>query len=42
MKDKMVAAEAQPPACLAVITGGGIARQRDDGIYVLPINALRH
>ena len=42
MKGKMVAAGAQPPVCLAIITGGGIARLRDDGIYVLPINALRH
>jgi hypothetical protein len=42
MRDKMVMSGAQPPACLAVITGGGAARLRDDGIYVLPINALRH
>ena len=42
MKQKMVTAGAGQPACLAVITGGGIARQRDDGIYVLPITALRH
>jgi predicted AAA+ superfamily ATPase len=42
MKEKMTAAGAEAPACLAVITGGGIARLRDDGVYVLPINALRH
>ena len=42
MRDKMVAAGVQPPSCLAIITGGGLARLRDDGIYVLPINALRH
>ena len=42
MKVKMIASGVQPPACLAVITGGGIAMQRDDGVYVLPINALRH
>lgn len=42
MKDKLVAAGALPPACLVIITGGGIARIRDDGIYVLPINALKH
>jgi len=42
MSDKMVTAGAEPPACLVVITGGGIARLRDDGIYVLPVNAIRH
>jgi len=42
----MAAAGAEPPACLAVITGGGIAMPRNDGIYVLPVsppvNAIRH
>ena len=42
MKGKMISAGSESPACLAVITGGGIARLRDDGIYVLPINTLRH
>ena len=42
MKRKMIDAKAPPPACLAVITGGGIARIRDDGIYVIPINALKN
>ena len=42
MKGKMVADGAQPPVCLAVITGGGIARIREDGVYVLPITAIRH
>jgi predicted AAA+ superfamily ATPase len=42
IRNKMAADGAEPPACLAVITGGGIARIRDDGIYVLPVNALRH
>ena len=42
MRHKMAASGAEPPACLAVITGGGLARQRDDGVYVLPINAIRH
>ena len=42
MNDKMAAAGYEPPACLAVITGGGIAMVRDDGVYVLPINAIRH
>ena len=41
MKDKMKVAKMQPPACLAIITGGGLSRIRDDGIYVLPINTLR-
>ena len=42
MRDKMVTAGAQPPVCLVIITGGGLARLRDDGIYVLPINVIRH
>ena len=41
MRDKVVSAGTPPPACLAVITGGSIARRRDDGVYVLPINTLR-
>jgi len=41
MKAKMIAGGALPPECLAVITGGGIARKRADGVYVLPINAMR-
>ena len=42
MKYKMVSAGVQSPSCLAVITGGGLAMLRNDGVYVLPINALRH
>jgi len=42
MKNKMIAAGARAPACLAIVTGGGVARLRDDGVYVLPINGLRH
>jgi len=42
MGAKMAAAGAEPPACLAVITGGGIAMPRNDGIYVLPVNAIRY
>jgi len=42
MKNKMVSAGAKAPACLLIITGGGIARIRDDGIYVLPITSIRH
>lgn len=42
MSVKMTAAGAEPPECLAIITGGGIAHKRSDGVYVLPINALKH
>jgi len=42
MKNKLVTTGSPLPACLAVITGGGIAKLRDDGVYVLPINSLRH
>ena len=41
LRDKMVASGAEPPACLCVITGGGFGRLRDDGTYVIPINALK-
>ncbi|MDR3136977.1 MAG: hypothetical protein LBU07_06195 [Coriobacteriales bacterium] len=27
---------------LAVITGGGLGQRRSDGVYVVPINALKH
>ena len=40
-RDKMVSSGAEPPVCLCVITGGGFGRLRDDGIYVVPINALK-
>ena len=42
VRDKMLAAGAKPPACLVVVTGGGIARIREDGVYITPINALKH
>ena len=42
MGAKVIAAGAEPPACMTVITGGGIARLRDDGVYVLPITVMRH
>jgi len=42
LRDKMNAAGAEPPACLVIITGGGLAQVRDDGIYIAPINALRY
>ena len=41
LRDKMVTSGAEPPACLCVITGGGFGRLRDDGVYVIPINALK-
>ena len=37
---KMIEAHVAPPLCLVVITGGGTAYQRDDGIAVIPITAL--
>jgi predicted AAA+ superfamily ATPase len=40
-RDKMVSQGAAPPACLAVVTGGGFGRQREDGVYVIPVNALK-
>jgi hypothetical protein len=39
-RDKMAAAGA-PPSCLCVITGGGAAHRRPDGIYIVPITSLR-
>ena len=41
MKNKIVSSGAREPSCLAVITGGGLGRKRKDGIYVIPINALK-
>jgi predicted AAA+ superfamily ATPase len=41
LRDKMVSSGAAKPKCLCVITGGGFGRQRDDGVYVVPINALK-
>jgi len=41
LRDKMIANGASPPACMCVITGGGFGRQRDDGVYVIPVNALK-
>jgi predicted AAA+ superfamily ATPase len=40
MRNKMVGNGARPPSCLAVITGGGYGRLRDDGVYVVPINSM--
>jgi predicted AAA+ superfamily ATPase len=41
LRDKMVTNGAAPPSCLCIITGGGYGRQRDDGVYVIPINSLK-
>jgi len=41
LRDKMISNGATPPTCLCVITGGGFSRQRDDGVCVVPINALK-
>jgi hypothetical protein len=41
LKNKLVSNGAREPSCLAVITGGGFGRRRKDGIYVIPINALK-
>jgi len=41
LKDKLTERGARPPAFLAVITGGGIGVRREDGVYVIPINALK-
>ena len=41
LKNKMVSNKAKEPSCLAVITGGGLGRLRKDGVYVIPVNALR-
>ncbi|MDR1834175.1 MAG: DUF4143 domain-containing protein [Fusobacteriaceae bacterium] len=41
LRDKMTERGARPPAFLSVITGGGLGMKREDGVYVVPINALR-
>jgi len=41
LRDKMISSGVEPPVCLCVLTGGGFARLRSDGIYVIPINALK-
>ena len=42
LKNKVVSVGNDPPACLVVITGGGIATHRSDGVYVVPINSIKH
>jgi predicted AAA+ superfamily ATPase len=41
LKNKMASNGAREPSCLAVITGGGLGRRREDGVYVIPVNALK-
>ena len=41
LRDKIVDSGGEPPSCLCVMTGGGFGRLRDDGIYVIPVNALK-
>ena len=41
LRDKMVSSGSEPPVCLCVITGGGFGRLRKDGVYVIPIIALK-
>ncbi|MDR1291785.1 MAG: DUF4143 domain-containing protein [Clostridiales Family XIII bacterium] len=38
---KMTQRNVAPPSFLAVVTGGGIVRKRDDGVYIAPINCLK-
>ncbi|MDR3052724.1 MAG: DUF4143 domain-containing protein [Coriobacteriales bacterium] len=39
---KMRSAGARTPSFLLIITGGGLAYQRDDGVFVVPITCLRN
>ena len=41
IKNKLVSNGAGEPSCLVVITGGGLGRKRKDGVYVVPVNALK-
>jgi hypothetical protein len=41
LKNKMVSNGTREPSCLAVITGGGLGRKLKNGVYVIPINALK-
>jgi predicted AAA+ superfamily ATPase len=38
---KLVSNGAPQPTCMCVITGGGYGRRRDDGVYVVPVNAMK-
>jgi predicted AAA+ superfamily ATPase len=41
LKEKMEKEGARPPSCLCVVTGGGLARKREDGVCIVPVNALK-
>jgi hypothetical protein len=41
LKNKMVSNGTREPSCLAVITGGGLGRKLKNGVYVIPVNALK-
>lgn len=42
LEGKIVSAGGKPPACLIVITGlSSFAHERDDGVFVVPIDCLR-
>jgi predicted AAA+ superfamily ATPase len=42
LKKKLVTAGARPPACLVVLTGlSSFAYQREDGVFVVPLDCLR-
>jgi predicted AAA+ superfamily ATPase len=41
LKNKMMKQGAAAPVCLVVLTGTGIAAQREDGVYVVPIGMLK-
>jgi predicted AAA+ superfamily ATPase len=41
MRKKMTGNGVKAPACMVVLTGGGLGRRREDGVSVVPINGLR-
>ncbi|MCL2067359.1 MAG: DUF4143 domain-containing protein [Treponema sp.] len=41
LKKKIVSDGAREPSCLVVMTGGGLGWKREDGVYVIPVNALK-
>jgi predicted AAA+ superfamily ATPase len=41
MRKKMTENGVKAPACMVVLTGGGLGRRREDGVGVVPINGLR-
>ena len=41
IKNKLMSNGVREPSCLVVITGGGLGRKREDGVYVIPINSLK-